>query len=221
MQGGHFFRHEQHLLSFVKGIGNDVGNRLRLAGTRRSVKDKTPLLHGCAYGLELGRIGPDRQGDFLGRILPVEIDVSLFERLRPFQPSGHQTGYDLVPAKFVCIVVNVVPQDELAEGKISDNGLLFYIPAFLGHDGPTDRIEYLGDIHPAFIAGKRVQTTDLYPKILPQHLQQSNVQHRFFVPTADHIAFGGRLANDFYGQQQDRGKTGTRTGRGFQPLQQP
>ena len=69
----HLLGDEQHPLPPIQGIGDDVGDRLRLAGPGRAVKDEALAAECCDDRLKLGGIRADGQFDVAGGELLVQI----------------------------------------------------------------------------------------------------------------------------------------------------
>ena len=202
LQGRHLFGNEQYLLPFVQSIGDDVRNRLRFAGSRRTVQNEAFVVNGRTNSFKLRRVGPDRQYNLPRRISLVQIDTLRGSRFYcPLYLARDETCHDFISAEFVGVIMDVVPHDELAEREIADNGLLLNVPSLLRHNGPTNYIENSENIHTASIPRQWIDAPNLNTKILPQHLQQCDVQHGLFIPAPNYIPFSCRFADNLNGYQ--------------------
>jgi len=72
-QRRHLLGDEQHRLTLPKGVRDDVGDGLALAGARWPLKHKVAAGLDGADRLELRRIGEKRRQDVLGLELAVQI----------------------------------------------------------------------------------------------------------------------------------------------------
>ena len=94
---------EEYPAAERKVVGDEVGDRLRLAGTRRSVQDKRLSHRGIENGRELGGIGGKRgkeftildvRGDFLWRkdLYAVVIVAAAFHKVRDERMAAKLVG---------------------------------------------------------------------------------------------------------------------------------
>ena len=209
LQSRHFLGHEEHTLAFVEGIGDHVGDSLALARSRRTVEDEAAIHTRHEDGLELRRVGGQRYGGIVGRILLVadaHVDkVAL--RLVEFETLGDERLDDGVALHLLAVVVNVVPHHKLREREEAEHTFLHHIPALLRLDGSTHHGEDASHVDAVVVGRQRVEVGHVHLKLLAQHLRQRSVEDGVFLTRPDHIAVSP-LANQLHRQEQQRGVTG-------------
>ena len=100
------------------------------------------------------------------------------------------------------VPVDVVPDDELVEGQISQEHQLFDVPAPLVHHGAADGVHHPPDGDVPVLFRQPVQPRDADPVLLPEHFQQRQVRDDVLAGPLD---APGRLG-DFHGNQENRGE---------------
>ena len=199
-EGCHFFRHKEYGFAVSQRVCNQGGNRLGFSGAGRAMKDKALPIGGLLDGIELGCVCGQREQ----RIPFLHGNIGLHGFGVPGQPALDQAAHQGIFLQVVHAVADIVPHHELIEGKDTQKGGLYYIPAGLVHDGPADHRVHGAQIHAMFILRQGVQTTHGNTEILFEHFQQRDIHLRLLIPQPDDITFIGRFPHDLDGQQHQR-----------------
>ena len=200
LQRRHFLRHKQHGLAPGQGVGDQRRDGLGLAGAGWAVEHEAAALGGGADGIELGGVGAQWQE----HTILVHRLANLHGLRRPGQFPVHEAADDLVFRQVLRTAAEVVPHDELREGKRAETGGFQHIPVPLLHDGATHRREYRPGVHPVLVPGQRIQTGDGQTVVHLQLFQQRDVHLRLVVPQTDDVALGGGLSSHINRDQHQR-----------------
>ena len=201
LQRCHLLGDEQHPLAPVQAIGYDVGNCLALARPGRAVQHETPPGHRVANGPKLRRVGTQRLQDLRRRTLVVDIPLSLRRNVRYLQLPCDQAGDGRTVRQHLPMCVDVVPDDELVEGEVAQEHQVLHVPALFVHNGAAERIQDFLEIDVPVLLGKGVQAGNPDIVLLPEHLQQGEIDRKILARSPDAVC---RL-RDLDRNQKDRG----------------
>ena len=206
LQGRHLLSHEEHTLAVVEGVGDDVGDGLALARSRRSVEYEAALLSRLYDGLELRRVDVDGQRQLrrpqravglpqVQRLVAQAVAVGLLLQ---------QCVHDVVLAHQLGVVVYVVPHDELAEGEEPHGGFLDDVPSGVRLDMCSHDGEDGAQVQPAVVLRQWAEPCESYLELLSQHLCERGVEGGLLLAHAQHIA-ACALPYQAHGQHDQRG----------------
>jgi len=220
-QRGHLLGHEEHRLSVVDGPRDDVGDRLGLAGARRSLHDEVATGSDLLDDDGLRGIGLDDLDDG-GRIEPVIESVFRREERRLaleafVQEPAHESVLLEAPVRPVCRIE--IPQhQELGEGEEPElHPVRVDLPAL----PPGDAI---GDLREIGIGTPVLAVLDLREfdaEVAAESFLERQVRDYVVVACAE---FEGRpllVPDEPHGQEHEGGLPRDLRRRAFEPLQEP
>ena len=170
------FGDEQHAAAADDVVGDDVGDRLRLAGARRSVQHKA-LAQTVIDRRILRRIGGD------GQIHPLRPDICLVaaavgqvERaLGQFEPVVEKRAHDRMFAEFLGAVFDVVPKLIVGERQTRQKRVAEHLPALHVHRFALDARDH-GHVTLLAAQSDRAQAPDVKVELTVQKLQKRGVE---------------------------------------------
>ena len=121
VEGGPFFRHEEHAFAVGEAVGDDVGDGLRLSGAGRPLEHKVMAGGGGHDRGELGRVGAARAEDVAWMVVVIQLRGS--DVLRRIGVGHarlmHEVADNAVPGQILQAVGEVLPEQKFGEGKLS------------------------------------------------------------------------------------------------------
>ena len=203
VESGLLLGDEEHSATKRKVVGDEVGDRLRLAGAGRPMEDKRLAHRGIENGRKLrGVCGKrseqlavlDVRADFLGRkdLDAVVIVAAAFHKVRD----------ERMAAKLVGAGGKILPHHELAEREVAYRGSLLDIPAIHALHRLAESGEDLCDVYARVIFGKRVEPRDGNPELRAEKLDERRIEHRVVVEAGDRISLANVLPRHLHGHQE-------------------
>src|ERR1035441_894199 len=168
-------------------MGDDIGDRLRLACAGRSFEHEVVAGGGGENRCKLGGIRTARAEDFARMKLVVQL-------LRPnvlwrvwirLASLVNQVVDNAVTREVVETISEVFPEQELGEGELAQPDLSFDLPTGEATHCFAEELENTGHVHAASIFGQRVEAGNLLLELLPEHLHQGDIEARFLINPAE------------------------------------
>ena len=121
--------HEKHALTLIHGIGDKIGDGLRLARTRRAVQNEGAPLAGLHHRFHLRRVGIHRQSVCIGACVHVQF-AGIYLRCAVLhqQPAVYEAAHDVAAQHGGAVGVQVVPHYKLGERENAYHRLLCHLP---------------------------------------------------------------------------------------------
>ena len=226
-EGSHLLGHEEDGPAVADGLGDDVGDRLRLAGPRRSPDDQVRAAVDGEDGTDLRAVGLD---DLVALLRVHEVvDVGAVRQrltgLRDLlalndQSTQHRVGGD-VGAGRPTLWIEVVIHEELGEGEEAQaGGFLVDAPARLAAHRVAHSREVVGDVG---LVGVDVlaleEIGEAHAEILVQLAPQTQVVADLVVAVAQDEAVAGARALKLDRHQYERRAAQILTRIRFVPLE--
>jgi len=220
LQGRALLRDEEDRAPVGQRVGDQVGDRLGLAGSGRALQDEAVPLLGREHGGQLGRVGIQGAEDLARRSL---VHLARGHELDGGQGGG--AGFDQmtdgrIPHELVLASRQVQPHQELGEREVAQVGFLHHLPAGHLQDRPSEGVEDPGDVQAGLVLGEFVQGGDLDAEVPLHLLQQGGVQPGLVLGQPDPEGLGHRSAHDLHRQQQDGRPARRGRRRRLEPLQE-
>jgi hypothetical protein len=222
LQRGHLLGDEQHGLAPANGVGDQVGDRLRLAGPRRTLDHQVAAGPGVEQGQGLRAVGVDDQAE-VGRVrVPVQRLVLVDCELGLLEAIGQQRPHDRMIAGTAALGparrVEVAVHQELGEREEAQRDrVALDRPARLISHGRGHRVEVAPDVQFVGLGQLGQDDVELRPQLLGQ--REVDVRVLAVVPQAEPFAGAGTIQG--HRDEDERGTQRYRPGVGLGPGEHP
>ena len=163
----------------IKCIGYHISNGLRLARTRRSMKDKALSFGRFHNRRQLGRIKRKRHTHIAWFKSFVQINGTLLFRSR-YDIILHQCINDRTFTHLFTMRMDIIPHHELTETEYSDHTFFQHIPIRFLNQTFTNNVKYLLQIKCIVTTDGFFQPFEFKFISLSEIFKQGYIQQRFF-----------------------------------------
>ena len=205
IEGGLLLGDEEHLAAERKVVCDQIGDRLRLAGTRGTVQHERLARCGIEDGRELGGVGAERRVEIA--VVETGGDVLDWEDLDAvvIGPAAlHEMGDERMRGELGCTGRQVLPHHKLAEGEVSERGGFLDRPAVAVRNSLTEAREDRVHVYPGGVLGKRIESVHDKPKRSAQELDERRVERGILVEPRHAVPLVHALARETHGEEKER-----------------
>ena len=210
---------EEDATAVCEIVGDQVRDRLRLAGAGRTVQDEGLAELGVEDGRQLRRVGA--QGTVEVHRIEMLRDLLRWEDLDAVVKDS-VTGDEMADERILLQDIEpggeVLPHHELAERELSERDVAGHAPAVHFRHGLGKGVEDLREIDAVVVFGNGIESLDGDVELGAQELDQRGVDRRVLVGAGE-PEVGERLAHERHRQEDERGAVGLGILRGGLPVE--